>query len=175
MTMEYGMGVTAGIVCAVIFLAITTAVKRGVYGQKACEYDERQTIARGKAYKIGMFTICGCNALFGMLHLMGIGIMDAYTAMLTSMIIGIGAFAVTAIRHDAYQALHGNMRRWYILGTILFLANLFPSAGVLLSGEMYKDGKLHATFLSLLLAILWGILMITQFLHDRALQREEEA
>lgn len=174
MTSAFKLGLAAAILCAVLFCVLSLLLKGG-RGGKVQEYDERQTAARGMAYKVGLLTMCVSNCAIGAICVFNPRIMDTFTAMFTSMIIGISAFVIAAIRKDAYLALHQDKRRLYIVGGVLCACNLIPSIGTIISGEMYVDGQLSVHFVSLMIAILWLVIIGMLFLHDRTEQDEEEA
>ena len=167
-----------GLVCGLAVVAIiclvfrVRRVKHG--GAKTVEYDERQMAARGKAYKAGFFTALLYHLIFAALSVTEIPFFQSVTGMLLGSFLGIGVFAVTAIRHDAYLGLNENKRSFLVLGIVVTAANLVTTVCNALDGTLVEEGKLTFDCLNPMVGILFAVIVIALVLHDRKVGKEEE-
>lgn len=167
----------AGIICGLAICVVIGLIFRLRRGKKSnqgkVEYDERQLLARGRAYKAGFFVTLIYCLLFAALSVTEIAFFQSVTGMLIGVFLGIAVFAVTAIRNDAYLGLNENKRSFLILGIIVAAANLIIGVCNGLEGNLLKDGQLTFDCLNLMVGILFTVIVAALLIHDRQNKKEE--
>lgn len=120
------LGFVAGILMVLALFALLTLALRS-RGQKdppspgRGKYDERQKLARGRAFRAGFITVICYEMLYGFADLMGLRWCVNFTGILIGLFLGLAVFAVTAIVQDAYLAINERMNNWLILcGVVVF-------------------------------------------------------
>jgi hypothetical protein len=124
---DYFWGFLVGLVTVFVIIAIISIVrkKRG----KEARYDERQELARGKAYKHGFTALLIYCVAVGLTDLyIGGGWCDIYTAMIIGVFLSTAVFAVQCILTDAYFAVGERPTFWLVLTGIVSVIN-FVSMG----------------------------------------------
>ena len=129
----YAIGLSVGVVFAVLLCAILRLVQKRKDGncQKE-EYDERQIIARGVAYRNGMFAMFIYNAIYAVLDLSEIVWCETFVGLSIGVMVGAAVYSITAIRH-----------------------------------RIIVDGKLATSSISIMVAVLWLAVLVTQIIHNR--------
>ena len=129
------------------------------------EYDERQVLARGRAFMWGFFTLMICLMVYGMLDML----IDRWCDTLTGCIICICAallvFASICIKQDAFAGIGRNRKRNLTVLLVLTLANLFFGARSLMEGDVVVDGLLTFRSVSLIVGAMMGVVLLMYWLH----------
>ena len=129
------------------------------------EYDERQVLARGRAFMWGFFTLMICLMVYGMLDML----IDRWCDTLTGCIICICAallvFASICIKQDAFAGIGRNRKRNQTVLLVLTLANLFFGARSLMEGDVVVDGLLTFRSVSLIVGAMMGVVLLMYWLH----------
>ena len=129
------------------------------------EYDERQVLARGRAFMWGFFTLMICLMVYGMLDML----IDRWCDTLTGCIICICAallvFASICIKQDAFAGIGRNRKRNLTVLLVLTLANLFFGARNLMEGDIVVDGLLTFRSVSLIVGAMTGVVLLMYWLH----------
>ena len=104
------------------------------------DFDERQELIRGKAYKYGFFTMM-IMTLFVMAAIeFNISLpVTASLAMFIALLISIDVYAVYSIINDAYFGVGTNKMRYCIFFIIIMAVNLF--AGISNLNSMAGTGR----------------------------------
>jgi 4-amino-4-deoxy-L-arabinose transferase-like glycosyltransferase len=160
--MAYKIGVLTGIAAGLLIVALL--LKKRVVRK---EFDERQELARGKAFQYAFFTLLGCVLVVGCFDCF-----DSLASGMLSICIAITVFAITAIRKDAYLSLYENPRTVMILFAVLAAFNLLLGIRAALDGKLVENGVLTFQVTNLLLAVMLLVVMIAYGL--RCLSRREE-
>ena len=110
-------GIVTGIVVAVLLVILMAVLfrKQGGVGFGRAKYDERQLLARGKAYRAGFFTVLIYELLYAFGDLMELRWTVPFTGVMIGLFLGIAVFGVVAICQDAYLSLNEKPRGWYPL------------------------------------------------------------
>ena len=123
MNNTYLLGLFFGIVTAIIAYLIVWMFFGGKH-IKGNEFDERQYLVRGKAYRYGFFGI-----IFALLPLMiafewnvRLPVTPGF-AMFLAMLIGIDVYAVYSIMNDAYFGIDANKTKLTVFFAIIILVN----------------------------------------------------
>ena len=138
-------GVLVGLLIAVILMKITKT-----NGNSRNEYDERQTAARGQAYKYGFFAFMIGDAVYAVLST-GFERLPLCAASAMGLIIILSVLVQISycIWHDAYFSLNENQQRLKIIFALTGLVNLALSIRSICAGEMVVDGVLQISSLNL--------------------------
>ena len=167
----------AGLICGLAFCVVIGLIFRLRRGKKSdrgkVEYDERQLLARGKAYKAGFFVTLLYCLLFAALSVTEIPFFQSVTGMLLGVFLGIAVFAVTAIRNDAYLGLNENKRSFLILGCVVAVADLVIGVCNGLDGTLMENGQLTFDCLNLMVGVLFTVIVAALLIHDRQVKKEE--
>lgn len=120
---SFYMGVGAGILCGILLIAVIILMtkKKG----QICEFDERQIVARGKAFQYGFFTYLVYFASFAVLQsVTKEQYIDNFAGIFIGICIGTVVFAANAIWNDAYLSLQENAKTHIISFTLVGAINL---------------------------------------------------
>lgn len=169
----YIIGIICGLAICVI-IGLIFRLRRGkTSNQGKIEYDERQLLARGKAYKAGFFVTLIYCLLFAALSVTELPFFQSVTGMLIGVFLGIAVFAVTAIHNDAYLGLNENKRSFLILGVFVAVADLIIGVCNGLDGTLVENGQLTFDCLNLMVGILFTIIVAALLIHDHQAKKEE--
>jgi len=161
------------IVAAVIALVIALGVKRS----HLPSYDERQTAARGKAYRAGFYTLLAAMAVLIFLLTVTEDLPLTREAMavlaFAALCLGAVVFACTAIWHDAYIGLTESPGRYKGMILILTAVNLAVGGIELYRSDFFAEGIVFSNCSSLLVGIMGLIILITLLVKQYADRRAE--
>ena len=125
-----------GILCGVLLVWVIGIVtkrfgKCTVLSQK--NYDERQILARGKAFRDGFWTILGWEVLCALVLSADLWSIRADVTILLGCFLGLTVFLVSCIFRDAYLGLHEHRGKWMmtmaIIGGCNLLFSVYPGWG----------------------------------------------
>ena len=105
-------------------------------------FDERQELARGKAFQYGFFTLAASLYAYGAAELAVGRWCDTLAGVTICLALSLGVFAVTCIRRDAYLSLREKPRQVIVMFSVLSAVNLGVGAVYLCSGALVEDGVL---------------------------------
>ncbi len=171
-SLDYTLGVIAGMLFAMIFAVIVTAVHKKRNKQKPY-YDERQQIARGKAYEIGFFTLMFYFIVYGFVDTLGVVWCENFVGIFIGILIAIAVFVVTAIRKDAYIRINENIKSFLILGAVIVVIEAVCTVMNFIDGTFLENGKLSTSSIAMFVGILWLVILIALLVHNRKLKKEE--
>lgn len=174
-SMEYVIGLIVGVlvVLAVVALVVMICRKKGSMRFGKCEYDERQMLARGKAFRAGFFTILIYEAVYAMVDVAGIKWCANVTGIMLGLMLGITVFAIVAISKDAYMSMNERPTGWMIIWCVVIGLNLVCGLRQALEGELIRDGMLTEEWMNWMCAGMFIAILISQLVHNRKLKREE--
>ena len=167
----YLIGMGVGLVIGIVVVIVSLKCK---YKGKE-EFDERQLKARGESFMVGFWSMALANTLFALLTFFTGESIFATPEManLVAVIIGIGAFAASAIEKDAYFSIHEKKKSFFIIGAVI---SVMTATGVIrfaMEGMLIEDGKLSDRSLMVFVLVLWLAIMATQALHSGKEDSEE--
>lgn len=174
-SMEYVIGLIVGVLVglAVVALVVMLCRKKGSMRFGKCEYDERQMLARGKAFRAGFFTILIYEAVYAMVDVAGIKWCANVTGIMLGLMLGITVFAIVAISKDAYMSMNERPTGWMIIWCVVIGLNLVCGLRQALEGELIRDGMLTEEWMNWMCAGMFIAILISQLVHNRKLKREE--
>lgn len=142
MSIEYVMGLIVGIlggmalVAALIFLIRKCGGKVGMRKCKTGNYDERQMLARGKAYKYAFFTLMFYVLIAQTLYeVCNVALFSSFGGMWLGVCAATGVFVVSCVWMDAYISLSENKKGVLMLFTGIAVINLIVSIIGICRGE----------------------------------------
>lgn len=170
--MENSKAYLAGILVGFAAVAIAGFIAKVVFKKKifSCEYDERQELIRGRAFKYGFLAMMVYFAVFGI----GSGILDhelVPTRILCVIGIGIGltVFAVYAIWHDAYYALKEKPTAYIVLFLAVIVLNVFAAVRFWVGHEP----GVSPVSMNLIFAAVFLVILIVQLMKMAKDKKEE--
>ena len=138
------------------------------------EFDERQQLARGKAYKAGFYTL-----LVGLLAVYLIPIFTEWqpkdTALLPFAVIcvGVTVFACVAVANDAYLGIRQNPRAMLLVLGIVVVGNLTAGFSVMESVG-FADGLAVENSMNFIIAAMGLIILAALAIRLRMAARDGE-
>ena len=171
MNTAMALGFVTGILVVAIVCTIMAkmAKKKGVIGKG--EYDERQQIARGKAFTCAYATLLVYLAVWMVFRTMEIPFFMEGVSVILGALLSIAVFVGHSIFHDAYFKASESPRTWLIIISGVSLLNLGIGVGRLLRGETIAD-RLYNN-MNLFVGALFMIVLVCVVVK-RAVDRREE-
>ena len=174
MSGDFGRGFVIGfVIVAVVFVIIAVAFK-----MKNCDrkYDERQLLARGRAYKHGFIVL--------LLYCVAAGIADMYleyayisTVALIGVFLSVTVFVIECVFTDAYFAVGQKPRSWLVLSGFVAAMNLWIFAYNIAEGQpLIENGVLTYYVINLVCGVMFLAIfaaIVVKLLRDRAGERSE--
>ncbi len=170
MNTEMALGFVTGVLLVAIVCTVIAkmAKKKGSVGRG--EYDERQQIARGKAFTWAYATLLVYLAVWMVFRTMEIPFFMESDSVWAGALLSIAVFVGYAIFHDAYFKASESPKTWIVIICACGLLNLVIGIGRLLRGASLAD-KINNNmnlFVGLLLVATLVMLLI-----KRAMDRRE--
>ncbi len=172
----YSSGLALGIIFAVLFVAIVMIVRK-MRGDNCTEqFDERQLLARNKAYQFGFFAFLVAVCIDACLKLTGIAPYFDPVGEFAAVFVAVTVFAIQAIRQDAFMALNRRWRSQLILYIVICIMQFLSAASYLKEGTLVQDGKLTLKCVGPLCGIVFLVIVVVMVIHhhNEAVQMEEE-
>ena len=142
------------------------------------EYDERQELARGRAFRYAFYSML--IFIGGVLCFDWTGLIPGQNQMIfyaSGLFFGILVYAVYCVWNDCYFALNQRTNIMIVFFTFIGLFNLAIAVTGIIRGTMIQNGRFSEQFLNLECAFLFLALMVTlviKKIHDRRLTEDEE-
>lgn len=177
MSIEYLLGVICGIVSSLILFFVIKCILKKLGGDECGEYrdeyDERQILVRGKAYKYGFFAMVFTMLLNGYIMEYVSEWCTLMVYAVTCMTIGILVFVAVSIFSDAYLKLSTKPISAIILFSLFGMANLIsPVIDFIHNGTLLdENGKFYSVNLEC--AILMCCVIIMLFIKMYISRKEE--
>ena len=161
------VGLAAGIVAGLIFVAF-------LFRKKVldCHFDERQELARGKAFQYGFFTLLISTYVYGTSDVVFGRWCDALAGVTICLAISLCVFAVTCILKDAYLSLREKPRVVMTMFALLTLINLGFGVMYGVSGDLVEDGVLTFRAVNPIVGLVTLVILIV-YLVNVAAERKE--
>lgn len=149
-------GVILGLVIAALLLRFAKKDKKEKF-----TYDERQKAARGEAYKYAFFVLIAYNAGYGILDMM---LEKPWAENLTGLMIGVClavlVHIIYSIWHECYFSMNEEPKRVLLLFGIISIVNVLIAINQGMHGELIENGMLTNNCANLVVAIMFGGIMI---------------
>lgn len=128
------------------------------------QYDERQMVGRGKAYRAGFIVSLGSNLLYAVVNHLYPLPGDSYFWQIGCMELSVLVFVLVAIHYDAYLSLTEKPEKLLLSGSLLALS--CGLSGIVNLRTDYSDHT--AGILSLSVAGMWVIILAAYGVHIAA-------
>lgn len=154
MNTAYIIGVIVGALCGLVLVALLFWMLKKKYRVDVREYDERQILARGRAYKYGFITMLVLVVLERLAHEVGFVLFDSIQGTTALCLIGLFVFIISCIWQEAYLTLYETPKMTYVLLAIGGGLNLLSAGIAWIQREpLLRDGRLYSGSLSLMVAV----------------------
>ena len=164
------VGLAAGIIAGLIFVAF-------LFRKKVLDmhFDERQELARGKAFQYGFFTLLISAYVYATSDVVLGRWCDVVAGITLCVALALCVFAVTCILKDAYLSLREKPRVVMTMFALLTLVNL--AFGVMhgVSGDLVEDGVLTFRAVNPIIGLATLVILIVYIVNHLLRSREEEA
>lgn len=173
---EYSAGYLFGVVLVVLIVVICRLILGKKKENYKGDFDERQLLERGNAYKLGFTAYMIEFAIFIFIALGDFGIeipVDSVALATLALFIPLTIFCVYAVRHDAFIGYNVAGKNFYILYILAFLCNIIPAIMSIVDGSMIENGKLSIHCTNLVVAILFGGILLALYIKNK--EDKEEA
>lgn len=168
MNTEKALGIVAGVMIVAVFAGIAAMIARKK-GVGRGQYDERQQIARGKAFTAAYATLLVYLAFWLILRSMEAPFFMESLSVMLGGLLSIAVFVGHSIFHDAYFKASESPRAWIGILCAIGLVNLGIGMGQLLRGgtlaeRLYDNINL---FVGALFAVILACILV-----KRAIDRQ---
>lgn len=138
------------------------------------EFDERQQLARGKAYKSGFYTLlAGLLAVYLLPNLTEWQPKDPALLPFAVICIGVTVFACVAVANDAYLGIRQNPRVMLLVLGIIVAGNLLAGFSAMESVG-FADGITVENSMNFIIAVMGLIILTALAVRLRMAVRDEE-
>lgn len=178
MKSEYYVGMVVGFLLVVLFFGVLAKIARKNSKAKE-EFDERQLFERGKAYQCGFITFIFEFAFALVYNAAGFELPVAVDPLCWygfGLFLALAVFSFVAVSRDAFFAANATSKTSYILYACICGVNLLAGLVNVGTGNITRDGVLVPAggFMNLLLAVLFGVIIIASIIRDKRSAAEEE-
>ena len=163
------VGLAAGIVAGLIFVAFL--FKKKVLD---CHFDERQELARGKAFQYGFFTLLISDYVYALSDMILGRWCDVLTGITICLAVSLCVFATTCILKDAYLSLREKPRVVMTMFALLTLINLGFGGAHAVSGDLIEDGVLTFWAVNPIIGVATLVILIVYIVNHLLCSRGEE-
>lgn len=169
-----------GIVVGLLLVAIGCIAVASANRKKGCltEYDERQQLARGNAFKLAFITLALYLLVVSILDSIGIRFGDMTTVSTAGICFSVTLYACSCILHDAYLSIRDKPATIIVILVIMTVINGVLSVMHIVSGKIMQDGMLTFYSCNLFCAIMSVIILAALLLKlslNRRVTVEEDA
>lgn len=144
--------------------------------QKDSEYDERQRIGRGQAYKWAFFMLLAYSLVWSCLEASGLRWLEPGVGQMIGIFAAVTVFALVAICHDALVGLQTKEKSALLLWCLIIVVQLFCFVADCVEGSVLRNGLLTHSVVSLMNAVCFLLILIVYLVHRRktGLPEDEE-
>lgn len=175
MSILYVLGIVVGLLLVAIGCIAIAFVSR----KKNCptEYDERQQMARGKAFKLAFISLALYLLVVSILDATGVRFGDMTAISTLGICISVTLYACSCIINDAYLSVREKPKTLILIFSILIVVNGALSVMRILSDEVIVDGRLTLYSCNLICAVMAVIILAALLLKlssERRAAMEED-
>ena len=154
----------AGALCGVLIVAVVFLIKQAM-GGKIADFDERQTAARGEAFKYAFFTTAAAELFYVCAAEGGFSPFDTALGPILGVLLGVTVFAVIAVVRDAYISLREKPRSTVILSSLMIVINLLAGIPKLTDGRVFQNGQMTFDGVNLIMAAMFAVILAVLVIH----------
>ncbi|MDY2861676.1 MAG: hypothetical protein SOT10_03605 [Oscillospiraceae bacterium] len=145
-----------GFCCGFIAVVIVTLIIANIKRKKNTytEYDERQVLARGKAYKSAFFVLIGYIIACALVNVLEINWAELSVQMFIGLFLSTAVFVGISIFNDAYFT--SNKGRKSLLGVLAFIAGA-EYLGIAFGNKTFVTNGIANLDIIPIIAMIWAI------------------
>ena len=164
------LGISVGVIAALGLLAF-------LFKKKVLDmhFDERQELARGKAFQYGFFTLLGASYVYGVSDMLLGRWCDVPAGVTLCAALALCVFAITCILKDAYLSLREKPRTIMTMFALISAVNLGLGGMYACSGDLMENGVLTFRAVNPILGFAILVILIVYIVNHLLRSREEEA
>lgn len=180
----YYWGIAAGVIFAFLLLVFFRWCVGRMGGKvdwwiRKNSYDERQMLARGKAYKYAFFTLIFYMMVVSLIsEFNGISLFMSFCGIWIGICLSIAVFAVICIVEDAYMSLYENAKGVILLFSIIAVMNFSVSARIIVEKRsMLENGAISLECINLVSGIMFFVILAVfcgKVIYNKKHMEEEE-
>lgn len=129
------------------------------------DYDERQILARGRAFMWGFFSLMICLMVYGLTDMLIEPWCDTLTGCIICICVSLIVFAVICIRQDAFAGIGQKRKRNLTVLLVLTAANLLFGVSHIIDGDLLRNGLLSFRSVSLIVGATTGLVLLVYWFH----------
>lgn len=148
-----------------IFLVALVLIISKLTKNKNCNFDERQELIRGRAFKYAYFAYLIYGAGYGAVSsLLEKDFMTTPTALLVGMYISLIIFAVYNIWNEAFFAFNQKPISYILIFSITTLCSVFSGISAIIDGSIIENGLLTLDCIGVISSIAFATILITMLI-----------
>ncbi len=171
--MNQALVIAVSMAAAFIVIMIANIAGKKSGRQMDSQFDERQIIARNKAYMTGFFVFLMLIMADVLLKLLGTPFYVDPLGELSAVFFGIGVFAILAIWNDAFLVPAQKPGLLILLYGVITAERMLRFLSGLRSGECYSDGRFTLSAINGVIGITFFAILVT-FLIKQHQDRSED-
>lgn len=165
---------TLPVLVIIVVIALFFAFVRNTAGKKRSrQYDERQILARGKAYKCGFLALCIC-LLMTMMAESVFKLDMSYVGASACLFVGLCVVAVYSIWHDAFFSMRQKPGLYLLLCLLIVGCNGIAPVTHYLEGERLAEILHSVVCLNITCALCFLVVGVTILLKMLLQEKGEE-
>ena len=172
MNYHFGMRIGLTLGMAAGFAVVVLLVKKKVLDM---HFDERQELARGKAFQYGFFTLLIAAYVYGISDMLLGRWCDVLTGVTLCIALAICVFAITCILKDAYLSLREKPRTIMTFFALLSIINLGFGVMYHISPGLTENGVLTFRAVNPIIGFATLIILVVYVVNYLLSPRDEEA
>lgn len=164
----FAMWAVGGVIVIAVILVLAVVISREkAKTEGRCEFDERQQLVRGKAFKAAYLTLSAYLVLAGCVDLAGFVWSDLFLCVFLGIFLSGTVFAICCIRGDAYISFRERPRSYAVTLGIVAASNLLVGSMDLADGSFFENGRLTSHAVNFIAGIMCAVILAV-FLKKRA-------
>lgn len=171
---------TLGYICGIGIVLLVCVIMKLIFRKKKMDtqegFDERQLLERGNAYKLGFTTFMIEFAIYMLVAMGDFGFVipvEPVALASIALFIPITIFCIYAVRHDAFIGYNVTSKRFYILYIVAFVCNIIPAIMSICEGTLIENGMLTLHSTNLIVAIMFGGILLALCVKNKEDKEEE--
>ncbi|MEE1280998.1 MAG: hypothetical protein UHK60_01920 [Acutalibacteraceae bacterium] len=153
------------LIIILIFLIAFVLIISKVAKNKNCNFDERQEIIRGRAFKYAYFAYLIYGAGYGAVSsLLEKDFMTTPTALLVGMYISLIIFAVYNIWNEAFFAFNQKPVSYILIFSITTISSGLSGIDSIIDGSIIENGSLTLDCIGVISSIAFATILITMLI-----------
>ena len=171
---HYHLGIFVGISVGLLAGLFVVAL---LFKKKVLDmhFDERQELARGKAFQYGFFSLLITSYVYAISDMILGRWCDVPAGITLCLAVSLCVFAITCILKDAYLSLREKPRTVMTMFALMSLINLGFGVMQGVSGDLVEDGVLTFRAMNPIIGTATLVILVVYIVNHLLRSREEEA